>query len=405
MNIDKIRKDFPLLSQNINGKDLIYLDSAATTQKPRVVVDAIAQYYSEYNSNIHRGVHSLSQKATNEFENAREVVQQFIGAEHPHEIIFTSGTTGSINLVAATWGRQNISAGDEVLISAMEHHSNIVPWQLICDEKGAHLKTIPMNEMGELELRGLDSLLSHKTKIVALSHISNSLGTINPIRKVIKQAHNNGALVLIDGAQSVAHTPIDVVDLGADFFAFSGHKLFGPTGIGVLYGKESVLNDMPPYKGGGNMIKSVTFEKTIYNDLPHKFEAGTPNIVGGIGLSSAIEYVKDIGFDFITDQETKLKTAATEMLKSIPGVRIFGEADQKASVISFNLEGLHPFDVGTILDQLGIAVRTGHHCTQPVMDFFQIPGTVRVSFSFYNNMEDIAALKRGLMKAKSMLSV
>jgi len=405
MNVDKIRTDFPLLNQNMNGKELIYLDSAATTQKPKVVVDAIAQYYSEYNSNIHRGVHSLSQKATSEFENSRQVVQQFIGAEHSHEIIFTSGTTGSINLVASTWGRQNISAGDEVLISAMEHHSNIVPWQMVCGEKGAHLKIIPINEKGELKLSKLDSLLSPKTKIVALNHISNSLGTINPIKSVIEQAHNNGAIVLIDGAQSVAHAPIDVVELNADFFAFSGHKLFGPTGIGVLYGKEAILNEMSPYQGGGDMIKSVTFEKTVYNDLPHKFEAGTPNIAGGIGLANAIRYVKNIGFDFIADQETKLKNAATEMLRSIPGVRIFGEADQKASVISFNLEGLHPFDVGTILDQLGIAVRTGHHCTQPVMDFFQIPGTVRASFSFYNNMEDITALKDGLMKAKSMLSV
>jgi cysteine desulfurase/selenocysteine lyase len=405
MNVDKIRTDFPLLYQNINGKELVYLDNAATTQKPKVVVDAIAQYYSEYNSNIHRGVHSLSQKATNEFENTRQVVQQFIGAKHSHEIIFTSGTTGSVNLVASTWGRQNINAGDEVLISAMEHHSNIVPWQMVCGEKGAHLKIIPINEKGELEIDKLDSLLSPRTKIVAINHISNSLGTINPIKRVIEQAHNNGAIVLIDGAQSVAHAPIDVVELDADFFAFSGHKLFGPTGIGVLYGKEAILNEMSPYQGGGDMIKSVTFEKTVYNDLPHKFEAGTPNIAGGIGLANAIEYVNNIGFDFITVQETKLKHAATEMLRSIPGVRIFGEADQKASVISFNLEDLHPFDVGTILDQLGIAVRTGHHCTQPVMDFFQIPGTIRASFSFYNNMEDIAALKEGLMKAKSMLSV
>ena len=405
MNVDQIRFDFPLLSQKVNGKNLVYLDNGATTQKPKIVVDAIATYYKEYNSNIHRGVHTLSQMATNEFEQAREVIQKFIGAAKKEEVIITSGTTEGINLVASAWGRANVKAGDEIVISAMEHHSNIVPWQMICEEREAVLKVIPMDENGELILNQLDELINPKTKLVAVSHVSNSLGTVNDIERIIDRAHSLGALVLIDGAQSVSHGPISVVDLDADFYVFSGHKLFGPTGIGVLYGKETILNDMPPYKGGGDMIKSVSFEKTTFNEIPHKFEAGTPNIVGGIGLAKAIEYIQQIGFDFIQEQEKKLKIAATEMLNSIDGVRIIGQAAKKESVISFTIDGLHPFDVGTILDQLGIAVRTGHHCTQPVMDFFGIPGTIRASFAFYNNMEDIEALRKGIIKAKSMLEI
>ena len=405
MNVDQIRFDFPLLSQKVNGKNLVYLDNGATTQKPKIVVDAIANYYKEYNSNIHRGVHTLSQMATNEFEQAREVIQKFIGAAKKEEVIITSGTTEGINLVASAWGRANVKAGDEIVISAMEHHSNIVPWQMICEEREAVLKVIPMDENGELILNQLDEFINPKTKLVAVSHVSNSLGTVNDIERIIDRAHSLGALVLIDGAQSVSHGPISVVDLDADFYVFSGHKLFGPTGIGVLYGKETILNDMPPYKGGGDMIKSVSFEKTTFNEIPHKFEAGTPNIAGGIGLAKAIEYIQQIGFDFIQEQEEKLKIAATGMLNSIEGVRIIGQAAKKESVISFTIEGLHPFDVGTILDQLGIAVRTGHHCTQPVMDFFGIPGTIRASFAFYNNMEDIEALRKGIIKAKSMLEI
>lgn len=403
MNVDQIRFDFPLLSQKVNGKNLVYLDNGATTQKPKIVVDAIANYYKEYNSNIHRGVHTLSQMATNEFEQAREVIQKFIGAAKKEEVIITSGTTEGINLVASAWGRANVKAGDEIVISAMEHHSNIVPWQMICEEREAVLKVIPMDENGELILNQLDEFINPRTKLVAVSHVSNSLGTVNDIERIIDRAHSLGALVLIDGAQSVSHGPISVVDLDADFYVFSGHKLFGPTGIGVLYGKETILNDMPPYKGGGDMIKSVSFEKTTFNEIPHKFEAGTPNIAGGIGLAKAIEYIQQIGFDFIQEQEEKLKIAATGMLNSIEGVRIIGQAAKKESVISFTIDGLHPFDVGTILDQLGIAVRTGHHCTQPVMDFFGIPGTIRASFAFYNNMEDIEALRKGIIKAKSML--
>lgn len=405
MNVDQIRFDFPLLSQKVNGKNLVYLDNGATTQKPKIVVDAIANYYKEYNSNIHRGVHTLSQMATNEFEQAREVIQKFIGAAKKEEVIITSGTTEGINLVASAWGRANVKAGDEIVISAMEHHSNIVPWQMICEEREAVLKVIPMDENGELILNQLDEFINPRTKLVAVSHVSNSLGTVNDIERIIDRAHSLGALVLIDGAQSVSHGPISVVDLDADFYVFSGHKLFGPTGIGVLYGKETILNDMPPYKGGGDMIKSVSFEKTTFNEIPHKFEAGTPNIAGGIGLAKAIEYIQQIGFDFIQEQEEKLKIAATGMLNSIEGVRIIGQAAKKESVISFTIDGLHPFDVGTILDQLGIAVRTGHHCTQPVMDFFGIPGTIRASFAFYNNMEDIEALRKGIIKAKSMLEI
>ncbi|MDA8714965.1 cysteine desulfurase [Flavobacteriales bacterium] len=404
MEVTQIRTDFPLLSRKVHGKPLVYLDNGATTQKPQIVIDAITDYYTEYNSNIHRGVHHLSQLATEKYEGARKTIQQFIGAQFSHEIIFSPGTTSSINLVASSWGRANVSADDEVLISAMEHHSNIVPWQMLCEEKGAKLKVIPMNDNGELIMEQFESLLSSKTKIVAINHISNTLGTINPIEEIIAMAHDKGSLVLIDGAQSIAHMPIDVVSLNADFYVFSGHKLFGPTGVGILYGKEAILNEMPPYQGGGDMIKSVSFEKTTYNELPHKFEAGTPNIVGGIGLGKAIEYINEIGFDFIIEQESQLKNAATNMLESIEGVKIIGQAQQKASVISFTINGFHPLDVGTILDQLGISIRTGHHCTQPIMDFYNIPGTIRASFAFYNTLEDIEKLRAGILTAKTMLS-
>ena len=404
MEVTQIRTDFPLLSRKVHGKPLVYLDNGATTQKPQIVIDAITDYYTEYNSNIHRGVHHLSQLATEKYEGARKTIQQFIGAQFSHEIIFSPGTTSSINLVASSWGRANVSADDEVLISAMEHHSNIVPWQMLCEEKGAKLKVIPMNDNGELIMEQFESLLSSKTKIVAINHISNTLGTINPIEEIIAMAHDKGSLVLIDGAQSIAHMPIDVVSLNADFYVFSGHKLFGPTGVGILYGKEAILNEMPPYQGGGDMIKSVSFEKTTYNELPHKFEAGTPNIVGGIGLGKAIEYINEIGFDFIIEQESQLKNAATNMLESIEGVKIIGQAQQKASVISFTINGFHPLDVGTILDQLGISIRTGHHCTQPIMDFYNIPGTIRASFAFCNTLEDIEKLRAGILTAKTMLS-
>jgi len=404
MDFEKIRSDFPILSQKIRGRDLVYLDNGATTQKPQVVIDTIADYYAEYNSNIHRGVHHLSQVATQAYEDARTTIQNFIGAAHNHEIIFTSGTTAGINLVASTWGRKNISEGDEVLISAMEHHSNIVPWQMLCEEKNATLKVIPMNEQGELIMSEYDKLLTSKTKLIAVNHISNSLGTINPVEEIITKAHANGSVVLLDGAQAVSHMPLNMVDLDPDFYVFSAHKLFGPTGAGILYGKEELMNNMPPYQGGGDMIKTVTFEKTTYNDLPHKLEAGTPNIVGGIAMAKGIDYIQSIGFEAIAQRENELKDAATKMLLSIPGVKIYGEATEKTSVISFLVKDLHPYDVGTILDQLGIAIRTGHHCTQPVMDFFEIPGTIRASFSFYNDQSDIAALQKGLLKAISMLS-
>jgi cysteine desulfurase/selenocysteine lyase len=382
----------------------VYLDNAATTQKPQVVIDTITKYYSEQNSNIHRGVHFLSQQATVAYEDARKKIQQFINAPKQEQIIFTKGTTDGINLVANSFGKRFIKEGDEVIISALEHHSNIVPWQILCEDRGAKLKVIPINQKGEILLDEFEKLLSPKTKLVAVNHISNSLGTINPIEKMISLAHNVGAKVLIDGAQAVAHTKVDVQQLDCDFYVFSGHKLFGPTGIGVLYGKEELLNAMPPYQGGGDMIKTVTFEKTTYNDLPHKFEAGTPNIVGGIGLGAAIDYVNNIGLESIAQQENDLLHYATQQLKTINGIRFIGEAEHKTSVISFLVNDLHPFDVGTILDQLGIAVRTGHHCTQPLMDFYQIPGTIRASFSFYNTKEEVDSLVEGLKKAIQMLS-
>lgn len=404
IDLNLIREDFPILKEKVNGKPLVYLDNGATAQKPKSVIDAIEKYYSHYNSNIHRGVHHLSQLATNAYEESREVLREFINAEHSDEVIFTTGTTGGVNLVASSFGKKYLHHGDEVIISYMEHHSNIVPWQMICEERGAILKVIPINEAGELNLEEYKKLLSPKTKIVAVTHISNTLGTINPIKEMIDLAHEAGAKVLIDAAQSVPHVKIDVQSMNCDFLVFSGHKMFGPTGVGVLYGKQTLLNDLPPYQGGGDMIKEVTFEKTIYNSLPHKLEAGTPNIVGGIALAEAVRYMQKIGYDFLHEQEVRLLNYATEQLLKIEGLRIIGTAKNKVSVISFVIDGLHPFDVGTLLDQMGIAVRTGHHCTQPLMDFYQIPGTIRASFAFYNTLEEVDLLVNGLRKAVTMLS-
>lgn len=401
--IAEIRNDFPILKAEVRGKDLVYLDNGATAQKPSLVIDAINTYYKDYNSNIHRGVHHLSQVATTAYEEAREKLRGFINSPKLEEVIFTKGTTDSINLVASCFGRNSLNKGDEVIISAMEHHSNIVPWQMICDEREAVLKVIPINNNGELLMDEYKKLLSDKTKLVAVIHISNTLGTINPVKEIIDLAHQKGALVLLDGAQAVPHIKVDVQDLDCDFYVFSGHKMFGPTGVGVLYGKSEYLNDMPPYQGGGDMIKEVTFEKTTYNCLPHKFEAGTPNIVGGIGLGVAVDYMQEVGIDLIHTREEELLAYATEKILKIEGVRIIGEAERKASVLSFVIDGLHPFDIGTLLDQLGIAVRTGHHCTQPLMTFFEIPGTIRASFAFYNTKEEVDQLISGLERALSML--
>ena len=399
----EIRNDFPILNAKVRGKELVYLDNGATAQKPTVVIDAINTYYKDYNSNIHRGVHHLSQVATTAYEEAREKLRGFINSPKLEEVIFTKGTTESINIVASCFGRKSLNKGDEVIISAMEHHSNIVPWQMICDEREAVLKVIPINNNGELLMDEYKKLLSDKTKLVAVIHISNTLGTINPVKEIVDLAHQKGALVLLDGAQAVPHIKVDVQDLGCDFYAFSGHKMFGPTGVGILYGKSEYLNDMPPYQGGGDMIKEVTFEKTTYNCLPHKFEAGTPNIVGGIGLGVAVDYMQEVGIDLIHTREEELLAYATEKIVQVEGVRIIGEAERKASVLSFVIDGLHPFDIGTLLDQLGVAVRTGHHCTQPLMSFFEIPGTIRASFAFYNTKEEVNQLISGLERALSML--
>ncbi|MCB9196622.1 MAG: cysteine desulfurase [Flavobacteriales bacterium] len=404
VEMKKWRDDFPILDEKVNGKTLVYLDNGATAQKPSMVIKAIEDYYNHYNSNIHRGVHHLSQVATLAYEQSRDKVQSFINAKNNYEVIFTTGTTGGINLVAQTYGRATLKAGDEVLISYMEHHSNIVPWQMICEETGAELKVIPINVKGELIWEEFLKLLSNKTKILSITHISNTLGTINPVEQMIKEAHKFGTKVLVDAAQSVPHLKLDVQDLDCDFLVFSGHKMFGPTGVGVLYGKEELLNSMPPYQGGGDMIKEVTFGKTTYNCLPHKFEAGTPNIAGGIGLAKAIEYMDLVGMDDIQKQEHQLLEYCTAQLMQINGLRIIGTSDNKASVISFVIEGLHPFDIGTLLDQMGIAVRTGHHCTQPLMDFFEIPGTVRASFAFYNTLEEVDEFIKALKKAIMMLT-
>lgn len=403
LDLQKIRADFPILSQKVNGKPLVYFDNGATSQKPQVVIDAIATYYQEINANIHRGVHTLSQLATDAYELSRGKMQQHINAKHAHEVLFTSGTTHGVNLVANGFASL-LKSDDEVLVSALEHHSNIVPWQMLCERTGATLKVIPMNEKGELILSAFDQLLSEKTKIVTVNHISNALGTINPIKYIIDKAHGFGAAVFIDGAQAVPHLKPDVQALDCDFYAFSGHKMCGPTGTGILYGKEAWLNKLPPYQGGGEMIKEVTFEKTTYADLPHKFEAGTPNIAGGIVLGTAVDYMNAIGFENIQAQELALLEYGTQRLLEIEGLRIFGTSENKTSVISFNIDGIHPYDIGTIIDKLGIAVRTGHHCAQPIMNFFEIPGTIRASFSFYNTKEEIDSLVEAVKKAKMMLS-
>lgn len=401
--LETIRNDFPILHQEVNGRQLVYFDNGASNQKPKQVIDTISHYYESYNANIHRGVHYLSQLATDKYEQARQKVQTFINAEKNHEVIFTSGTTQSINLVATSFGKKYVGKGDEIIITAMEHHSNIVPWQMMCEEREAILKVIPYNSRGELDMAEYANLLSPKTKLVAAVHVSNSLGTINPIKEIIDLAHAKGAAVLVDGAQAVPHMAVDVQDLGADFYVFSGHKMMAPTGTGILYGKEKYLNEMPPYLGGGEMIETVTFEKTTYNHLPHKFEAGTPNIAGGIGLGAAIDYLQEIGYDFISAHENELLNYAHQELSKIQGVKFIGEAEQKAGVCSFIVEGLHPYDVGTLLDKQGIAVRTGHHCTQPVMDHFGIPGTIRASFSVYNTKEEINLLITALNRAIAML--
>jgi cysteine desulfurase/selenocysteine lyase len=403
LDINKIRADFPILSQKVNGKPLVYFDNGATSQKPQVVIDAISKYYQEINANIHRGVHTLSQLATDAYEISRGKLQNHINAKFAHEVLFTSGTTHGINLVANGFA-SILKPGDEVLVSALEHHSNIVPWQMLCEKTGATLRVIPMNEDGELIMSEYDKLLSDKTKIVTVNHISNALGTVNPIKYMIDKAHEVGAAILIDGAQAVPHLKPDVQELDCDFYAFSGHKMCGPTGTGILYGKEAWLNKLPPYQGGGEMIKEVTFEKTTYAELPHKFEAGTPNIAGGIVLGTAVDYMNEVGFDNIQQQELELLEYGTQRLLEIEGLKIFGTSAAKTSVISFNIEGIHPYDIGTIIDKLGIAVRTGHHCAQPIMNFFKIPGTIRASFAFYNTKEEIDSMVEAIKKAQLMLS-
>ncbi len=402
-DVQKIRTDFPILHRTVNGYPLVYLDNAATSQKPQVVIDSIVDYYSKYNANIHRGVHSLSQEATDVYEAARKKIQEHFNIKHSHEVIFTSGATHSINLVANGFS-SILKQGDEVIVSALEHHSNIVPWQMLCERTGAILKVIPMNEEGVLILSEYESLLSKKTKLVFVNHISNALGTINPIETIIKKAHTVGAAVLIDGAQSCSHIKPDLQQLDADFYVTSAHKMCGPTGVGLLYGKEQWLNKLPPYQGGGEMIKEVTFEKTTYAALPHKFEAGTPNIAGGIAFGAAIDYLNSIGFEAIGVYEKELLDYATQELLKIEGLKIYGTGVEKTSVISFNIEGIHPYDIGTIVDKLGIAVRTGHHCAQPIMDFYEIPGTVRASFAFYNTKEEVDSLVAAVKKARLMLT-
>lgn len=402
VNLEKIRADFPILSKPMRGKPLAFLDNGASSQKPRQVIDSISDYYENYNTNIHRAVYHLSQKATDAYEKARVKVQHFLNAPSEKEIIFLRGTTEGINLVASSFGRKYITEGDEIIISAMEHHSNIVPWQLLCEQTGAVLKVIPISDEGELDMDAYRSMLSEKTKMVGVVHVSNSLGTINPVKEIIDLAHEYGAAVLVDGAQAVPHQQVDVQALDVDFYVFSGHKLFAPTGIGILYGKEKWLEEMPPYQGGGDMIRSVTFEKTTYNDLPHKFEAGTPDISGPIGLAEAIDYVHSIGYDWISQHEKELLEYGTKVLLTVPGLRIIGTAKEKASVISFIIDGVHPHDIGQFLDYEGIAVRTGHHCTQPVMDRFKIPATTRASMAFYNTKEELDRLAEGLKKIKEM---
>ncbi|MFI8603690.1 aminotransferase class V-fold PLP-dependent enzyme [Cellulophaga baltica] len=402
IDVTKIRKDFPILKREVNGKPLVYLDNAATSQTPQQVIDVIVDYYSNYNANIHRGVHALSQEATDKYEQARIKIQKHFNAAKSYEVIFTSGTTHSINIVANGFSSL-IKKGDEIIVSAMEHHSNIVPWQMLCERTGAILRVIPMNLDGELIMSAYHELLSDKTKLVFCNHVSNALGTLNPIKEIIDAAHKVGAAVLIDGAQAAPHIKADMQALNADFYTVSAHKICGPTGAGVLYGKEEWLNKLPPYQGGGEMIAEVTFEKTTYADLPHKFEAGTPNICGGIAMGAGLDYMNAIGFDEIAAYEHELLEYATEKLLAIDGLKIYGTAKEKTAVISFNVGAIHPYDIGSILDKLGVAVRTGHHCAQPIMDFYKIPGTVRASFSFYNTKEEVDVLVAAVKKAKSML--
>ena len=403
LNVETVRKDFPILSRKVNGQPLVYFDNAATSQTPQVVIDAIVDYYSNYNSNIHRGVHFLSQEATDKYEIARQKIQHHFNAEYSHEIILTAGVTAGINLVANGFA-SILKKGDEIVVSALEHHSNIVPWQMLCDKSGAILKVIPMNLEGELVMDAFEALLSTKTKLVFVNHISNALGTINPIKQIIKKSHRIGAAVLIDGAQACPHIKVDVKQLDADFYLASAHKMCGPTGVGILYGKQQWLTKLPPYQGGGEMIDQVTFEKTTYAGLPHKFEAGTPNISGVIATGVAIDYLNKIGFDAISNYENELLTYATNQLLSIEDLKIYGTSKNKTSVISFNIGNIHPYDIGTIVDKFGIALRTGHHCAQPIMDFYKIPGTIRASFAFYNTKEEIDKLVSALFKAKQMLS-
>ncbi|MDA0793386.1 MAG: cysteine desulfurase [Bacteroidetes bacterium] len=401
-DVNKIRADFPILSRKVNGQDLVYFDNAATSQTPRQVIEVIVDYYSRLNANIHRGVHKLSQEATDAYEQARRTVQKHFNAAHAHEIILTAGTTASINLIASGYTRL-LEEGDELLVSALEHHSNIVPWQMLCERTGAFLKVIPMTPQGTLDMNAFESLLNSKTRLVFVNHVSNALGTLNPIEEIISKSHAVGAEVLIDGAQACPHIKPDVQQLDVDYYVTSAHKLCGPTGVGMLYGKESLLNKLPPYQGGGEMIATVTFEKTTYANLPHKFEAGTPNIAGGIAFGAALDYMNSIGFEVIATYEAELLDYATKELIQIPGLKIYGEAPEKTAVISFNVGKIHPYDIGSILDQMGIAVRTGHHCAQPIMDFYQIPGTVRASFAFYNTKQEIDRLVIGVRKAVEML--
>ena len=403
-DVARIRKDFPILKELINGKPLVYLDNAATSQKPQVVIDALVNYYMTENSNVHRGVHTLSQRATDSYEEARVKVQQFLNAADDKEVVFVRGTTEGINLVAQTYGRENVGEGDEIIISAMEHHSNIVPWQILCQEKGAHLKVVPISDDGELLLDEFENLLSPRTKLVSIVHQSNALGTINPVEQIVEMAHARGVPVLLDGAQAVAHVPIDVQKIGCDFYAFSGHKLYGPTGVGALYGRAELLDAMPPYQGGGEMIRSVSFEKTLYNVIPAKFEAGTQNIAGSIGLGVAIDYVNGVGMENIAAYENELLAYGTEKLSEIEPVRLIGTARNKGSILSFIMESAHPHDVGTILDAEGVAVRTGHHCAQPLMDRYGVPATVRASLAFYNTKEEIDTLVQGIDRVIEVFS-
>jgi len=403
LDVQRVRKDFPILSRTVHGKPLVYLDNAATTQKPRVVIDAEREVYERYYANIHRGVHLLSVESTEAYDRVRDKVRDLLHAKETREIIFVRGTTEAINLVASSFGRARVGRGDEVVISAMEHHSNIVPWQMLCEDKAARLRVAPMNERGELRLDELSRLLSEKTKLLAVAHLSNALGTLNPIAEIVRMAHAKGIPVLVDGAQAVPRLPVDVQALDCDFYAFSGHKMYGPSGAGVLYGKAALLEAMPPYQGGGDMISSVTFEKTTYNVLPYKFEAGTPNIAGVIGMGAAIDYVQKIGIPAIERHEARLLADATQRVSAIPGVRLIGTAAEKGGVLSFTIEGVHPHDIGTVLDRSGIAVRTGHHCAQPVMDFFKVPATARASFGVYNTHEEVDALVSGIHEVKRML--